>query len=237
MRDLWKEVRGLVIAALVITIWASSLVVLLSRPPALLPVWLFPLGTAWMTFLYTGLFITAHDAIHGTIWRGHRQVNTWIGRIVMLVYALLPYDKLRAKHFQHHKTPGRPQDPDYHGDQDNRLVPWYLHFMRNYMTIGQLIGMAVVFNVLLIVVRVPVMNLIVFWAVPSLLSSVQLFVFGSYLPHREPEGGYTNRHHAQSNAYPLWLSFLTCYHFGYHLEHHRYSNVPWWRLPQKRQEA
>ena len=28
---------------------------------------------------------------------------------------------------------------------------------------------------------------------------------------------------------PVWLSFLTCYHFGYHLEHHRYPWVLWWR--------
>lgn len=29
------------------------------------------------------------------------------------------------------------------------------------------------------------------------------------------------------------LSFLTCYYFGYHLEHHLYPNVPWWRLPER----
>jgi beta-carotene ketolase (CrtW type) len=237
MRNRWHQLRGLVIAALVIVTWLGSLVGLLSLPLASLPVWLWPLGTAWMTFLYTGLFITAHDAIHGTLWRRHRRFNTWIGRIVMAVYALLPYDRLRAKHFQHHKTPGRLQDPDYHGEGDSRFVPWYLHFMRNYVTVGQLVGMAAVFNGLLYWVGVPPANLILFWAGPALLSTVQLFAFGTYLPHREPDGGYTNRHHACSNDYPVWLSFLTCYHFGYHLEHHQYPNVPWWQLPRKRQQA
>jgi beta-carotene ketolase (CrtW type) len=97
--------------------------------------------------------------------------------------------------------------------------------------------MAAVFNGLLYWVGVPPANLILFWAGPALLSTVQLFAFGTYLPHREPDGGYTNRHHACSNDYPVWLSFLTCYHFGYHLEHHQYPNVPWWQLPRKRQQA
>ncbi len=234
MRSFWNEGRGLVIAALIIVAWAGSLVVLLSTPPASLPVWLFPLGVLWMAFLYTGLFITAHDAIHGSIWRGHRQVNTWIGRIVMIVYAMLPYDRLRTEHFQHHKTPGRPEDPDYHSETDGRFLLWYLHFMRHYVTVGQLVGMAVVFNLLFYVVGVPGLNLVLFWAVPALLSTGQLFLFGTYLPHREPLGGYTNAYHAQSNAYPVWLSLLTCYHFGYHWEHHHYPSVPWWQLPQKR---
>jgi beta-carotene ketolase (CrtW type) len=237
MRDLWHNVRGLAIAVLIITVWMSSLALLLSSAPAALPVWVFPLGTAWMTFLYTGLFITAHEAIHGSVWRGHRTLNTWLGRFVMLIYALLPYDRLRSKHFQHHKTPGRSQDPDYHGEKDGRFGLWYLHFMRNYVTVGQVLGMAVIFNVLFHGFGVPLVNLILFWAGPALLSTVQLFLFGTFLPHREPDGGYTNRHHARSNTYPVWLSFLTCYHFGYHLEHHRFPNVPWWQLPQARANA
>jgi fatty acid desaturase len=27
---------------------------------------------------------------------------------------------------------------------------------------------------------------------------------------------------------------LTCYFFGYHLEHHQYPTLPWWRLYQKK---
>jgi beta-carotene ketolase (CrtW type) len=159
-----------------------------------------------------------------------------MGRIVVFVYAMLPYDKLRAKHFQHHKTPGRPEDPDYHGERGG-FLPWYLHFMRNYVTIPQIIGMAISFNLLRYVAGVPLGNVILFWAGPALLSTLQLFFFGTYLPHREPQGGYTNPDHAQSNDYPVWLSLLTCYHFGYHWEHHRYPNAAWWQLPKKRARA
>ena len=61
---------------------------------------------------------------------------------------------------------------------------------------------------------------------------MQLFYFGTFLPHSEPEGGYSEPHRAKSTSYPVWLSFITCYHFGYHEEHHEYPHVCWWQLPE-----
>ena len=49
--------------------------------------------------------------------------------------------------------------------------------------------------------------------------------------NRMPAAGYNNSHRAQSNAYSTLCSFITCYHFGYHWEHHEYPCVPWWQLP------
>ena len=54
------------------------------------------------------------------------------------------------------------------------------------------------------------------------------------MPHREPIGGHTNPHAARSSGFPPWLSFLACYHFGYHLTHHTFPWLPWWRLPMGR---
>ena len=78
-------------------------------------------------------------------------------------------------------------------------------------------------------------RLIAMWIVPQVLSSVQLFYFGTYLPHR-PTSPYQGEglHKARSNSYPTWLSLITCYHFGYHFEHHYAPFVPWWSLPRFR---
>jgi len=46
--------------------------------------------------------------------------------------------------------------------------------------------------------------------------------------------GDDDPHHALSSNFPPWLSLLTCYHFGYHREHHEAPGVPWWRLPELR---
>lgn len=228
-----QDTRGLRIGLSIFAVWALSLIGMLALPITSISWALTPLGLLWMTFLYSGVFITAHDAIHGSLWPHHRDANRRMGQVILFLYALFPYEKVRQAHFQHHRTPGRPDDPDYHDGQHTGFLRWYLHFMWHYLTVPQLVGMALIFNLLRFGVGVPLRNVVAFWVVPALLSTLQLFTFGTYLTHREPAEGYTNRHHACSNPYPRWLSFLTCYHFGYHLEHHLYPNVPWWRLPEK----
>ncbi|HEY9845933.1 MAG TPA: fatty acid desaturase, partial [Candidatus Caenarcaniphilales bacterium] len=89
----------------------------------------------------------------------------------------------------------------------------------------------IVFNIINFTLKVPENNLTLFWVVPSILSSVQLFYFGTFLPHQEPQAGYIEPHRAQSTPLPVFWSFITCYHFGYHQEHHEYPHVPWWQLP------
>ena len=44
------------------------------------------------------------------------------------------YDVLHRKHWEHHNFTGQVAvDPDFHkGDQ--RLVPWFIGFLREYMT-------------------------------------------------------------------------------------------------------
>jgi beta-carotene ketolase (CrtW type) len=78
---------------------------------------------------------------------------------------------------------------------------------------------------------------LVFWALPALLSSVQLFYFGTYRPHRVDEVPFSDQHRARSNDFSPLMSLLTCFHFGYHHEHHDTPWVPWWRLPARRQSA
>jgi beta-carotene ketolase (CrtW type) len=90
--------------------------------------------------------------------------------------------------------------------------------------------MAALFNVLLHLAGVPLANLLLLWVLPALASTLQLFYFGTFLPHRPPQG-HDNEHNSSSNEFPLLLSFFTCYHFGYHLEHHLRPDLPWWRLP------
>lgn len=207
---------------------------------------LFPLSlstVAWsvplvmlIAFLYTGLFITAHDAMHQTLMPRDPFWNDLLGQVCVRLFALFSYTKLRTKHGQHHRNPATPNDPDYHDGKNSTLLGWYLHFMFEYVTWGQILGMGIVFVTLWKGAGAPVENVLLFWAIPSIVSTWQLFYFGTYLPHHEPAGGYTNLHRARSNAFPRWLSFLTCYHFGYHLEHHEYPFVPWWKLGRLRSE-
>jgi beta-carotene ketolase (CrtW type) len=82
-----------------------------------------------------------------------------------------------------------------------------------------------------------VMIVMVFWVLPLVLSSFQLFLFGTFLPHRSHGAPAAEGHVIQSQGYGHLLSLLACYHFGYHWEHHAYPAVPWFRLPELRRSV
>lgn len=228
---------GLVRAVIISSAWLALMIAGLLFVPVRVE-WLgviVPL-VLLQAFTYTGLFITAHDAMHGTLMPAHPRLNDLIGHLCVVLFALFSYQKLRTKHADHHRSPASNEDPDYHDGKHSGLLAWYIHFMLEYVTLGQILGMGVVFVTLWLGAGARPENVILFWAVPAILSTWQLFYFGTYLPHRQPSEGYTNRHRAQSNEYPPWLSFITCYHFGYHLEHHEHPFVPWWKLGRWRSE-
>ena len=226
--------KGLFIAITIIGLWGLSLSLFLTLDVARPNIALILVGVLCQTFLYTGLFITAHDAMHGSVCPKHRRTNNAMGTIAVRLYALFSYRKLLEKHWAHHRTPASETDPDFHDGEHSGFLAWYLRFMREYLSGWQIIGMAIVFQIMEYVLMVPTINLILFWVSPALLSTLQLFYFGTYLPHRLPTGGYDNPHRARSNAYSTLWSLITCYHFGYHWEHHEYPSVPWWNLPEIR---
>ncbi len=186
------------------------------------------------TLLSTGLFITAHDAMHGVVLPGSARVNRAVGQVALGVYAAFAFQPLFEAQHRHNRRPARADDPDYHDGERPGFVRWYLRFMRRYLTLGQVVRLAVVFNVLVHVLGVPEARVLLLWVLPLLLSTTQLFYFGTYRTHREPAGGYPDAHRSTSNDFPVWLSFLTCFHFGYHHEHHANPQAPWWRLPAER---
>ncbi|MBW4691046.1 MAG: fatty acid desaturase [Lyngbya sp. HA4199-MV5] len=225
------HLRGLLIAGLIMTTWAGSLAILLNSTLGQLhPFWQF-LAILWQMFLYTGLFITAHDAMHGGVAPQHRKLNRAIGSLALLLYGLFSYDQLLKAHWQHHNHPASALDPDFHNGTFKNPVSWYVSFLQHYWSWRRLLALMASFHAMHLLLHVPEANLLMFWVVPSVLSSMQLFYFGTYLPHREPVGGYQNVFRAQSAHRPLLLSLLACYHFGYHYEHHEYPHVPWWQLP------
>lgn len=171
--------------------------------------------------LYTGLFITAHDAMHGTV-SSNRRLNDILGQICTILYACFPFRKLYTKHHEHHAYVHTENDPDYH---HGSFLIWYFNFIREYISWWQIVLMAIIFNILKIWVAEA--NLLLFWVLPSLLSTLQLFYFGTWVPHHgEHENKYQSRTQDKNHVY----AFLTCYFFGYHYEHHDSPGTPWWRL-------
>jgi fatty acid desaturase len=64
---------GMAIALSIIALWSISYLALLSLD--LREIWsgLIPIAILWQTFLYTGLFITTHDSLHGCYHEEHHE--------------------------------------------------------------------------------------------------------------------------------------------------------------------
>lgn len=224
--------NGGAVALLIFFTWTTSLFMGFTISAETMSPMQCVIFVGWLTFLYTGLFVTGHDAMHGSIAPASPRLNDGFGKLALLLYGLIDYEKLRQAHDYHHQFPASHRDPDFHNGRDTHLVLWYLQFMRRYWTLRQWVGIIILYNGLHWLIGVPEADLLMFWAIPSLLSSMQLFYFGTYLVHRQMPDTYSTPLCANSTYWPYLVSLITCYHFGYHREHHACPNVPWWQLPQ-----
>ncbi|MBU2533791.1 MAG: fatty acid desaturase [Alphaproteobacteria bacterium] len=196
-----------------------------------------PLLVVWSCWLYVGLFIVAHDCMHRSLVPARPTWNRAIGRLCLFLYAGFDFDGLNRKHHRHHRHSGTGDDPDFHPVGQPSFARWYLNFFLEYFSWPQAAFVAVISLLYVFVVGATYSNILVFWALPALLSSLQLFTFGTYLPHRPLPQPFTDHHRARTSNWNWLASLFTCYHFGYHHEHHLYPQLPWWRLPLARRKV
>jgi beta-carotene ketolase (CrtW type) len=229
---------GILIATVIVTLWFASLLNLLSVSVVNTSYFWLLVSILERAYLHTGLFIIAHDAMHGNLIPCNKtcnqSLNNIIGRLAVGMYGLLPYDRCRMNHINHHRYPSQIGDPDFHGSISHPIF-WYCKFLSEYFSwrslIIFLVSMIMMFGGLILIFKVNLINLILFWLVPLVLSSLQLFFFGTYLPHQQryPNPNFSPR--TDSNFYSILWSFLSCYNFGhYHWEHHEYPKTPWYKL-------
>lgn len=221
----FRSFYGIAIASTVICAWLAHLWYILEYAAVgvLSPMMYCHIGL--QGYLSTGLFITAHDAMHGTVMRSNRA-NRIVGTIACFLFAGMSFRRLQKNHWAHHLHPAEHADPDYY--PTNNFFVWFAVFMVRYTTVSQLIIMACMFNIFL--VRYNEIQVWLFWALPSLLGALQLFYFGTYRPHRAPHTHEMGKHKARTlKKNHLW-ALLSCYFFGYHLEHHNSPSTPWWQL-------
>ena len=230
-----QTVVALAITAAIVAAWLSLHVFavwFLDAPAHPVVAALCLIGLTWLS---VGLFIIAHDAMHGAVVPGAPRANRAIGTLALMLYAGFSFRRMIVQHMRHHRSPGTDDDPDFaHGGP----VRWYASFVLHYFGWREfwVLGSATILYALILGDRWPY---VLFWAVPSILASIQLFVFGTWLPHRaDDHAPFADGHNARSPAMSDTLSLLTCYHFGgYHHEHHLHPGVPWWRLPGTRARA
>ncbi len=228
-----QSVVGLALAVALMSAWSGLHVYSvffhpLAQVAPLITVAMVPL----ICWLNVGLFIIAHDAMHGSLAPGRPKVNRVFGGLALRLYAGFAFDRLRPKHFEHHRSPGSEQDPDFSTGKPG-FLRWYGTFFSRYFGVREFTVLFAI-TVAYLAIGARLANLLFFWALPAILSSVQLFYFGTFLPHRREGDEFADHHRARSNGFSWLASLMSCYHFGYHHEHHLAPQVPWWGLPAER---
>lgn len=215
--------KGISMAIGIILLWTFSLLYALHWKISWND-WKLYFLVAILTFLYSGLFITAHESWHHSVSK-NRKINEAVGIVCCTLFVYNSYYKIRTGHHQHHAHPGDlTKDPETAKNQS--YWPWFFRFVWNYSSISQF--MMVGATVFLLSYLFPVWNVLVFYILPAVLATHQLFYFGTYLPHR---GGHKNKHNSSSQKHNHFLAFISCYFFGYHFEHHNSPGTPWYELP------
>jgi beta-carotene/zeaxanthin 4-ketolase len=189
-------------------------------------------------WLSVGVFIVCHDAMHGSLVPGHPKANSAIGAVLLALYAGFAWSKLRRAHFAHHKLAGHAGDPDFDEHHPDDFWRWYSTFFRRYFGWRSVLFVHTVVGIYWLVLDVPMAQIVLLYGLPALGSSLQLFYFGTFRPHHHVRGEdaqvFADRHNTRSEEFGTLASLASCFHFGYHLEHHRRPDVPWWALPQAR---
>ncbi len=228
---------GLALAAAIVMGWLAIHVFamfILELTWAALPLAL--LLAAVQCWLSVGLFIVSHDAMHGSLVPGGRRINSAIGAALLFLYAGFSWQRMRSAHFDHHRLAGKPGDPDFDEDNPSHFWRWYGTFLKRYFGWQSALFVSSVVLIYWLVLDVAVQNIVLLYGLPAIASSMQLFYFGTYRPHRHDEHGFADRHNARSEGFGALASLASCFHFGYHHEHHCRANVPWWALPRVRRE-
>ena len=229
--------RGLVWASAIILAWWFLLIVLLGLDLYQQSWLVVVFAVAMRTLLQTGLFIVGHDGMHRVLLPASSRWNHCLAAATLWLYAWLPYRRCLRHHHRHHFAPATPGDQDVHPDPSMGPLAWYVRFMAAYLGPGSLALLAAGWGLLGCLAKAftptPWLNVLLFCVVPLLASSIQLFVFGTYLPHRR-QRLRPAACSAESLELPEWLSLLACYHFGYHREHHDNPSLAWFELPRQR---
>ncbi len=234
-----QSLIGLVLAALIFGVWLSVHLWAMFGLRIDGVTWpLVPAIALLQCWLSVGLFIIAHDAMHGSLLPRAPRAGQAIGAVLLFLYAGFGWRRMRDAHFDHHRHTGTAGDPDFNAADPRAFWPWYGVFLRRYF--GPM-SMAWVWAVVLtywLVLDVPAANIGLLYGLPAIASSLQLFYFGTYRPHRHEDAGFADRHNARTQDFGAAASLFSCFHFGYHHEHHLAPSVPWWGLPaQHRRHA
>jgi beta-carotene hydroxylase len=188
-------------------------------------------------------FTVMHEAVHGVA-HANKGVNGLLGRVAAtLLYS--PFRSFRAIHLEHHSHTNDPErDPDFGVSRRPRfllplhclgiLVDYRRHFYGRplWRSRGELtevlVNEALLLGVTAAALSMPATRewFVWCWLVPALGAATVLAYAFDYLPHVPHEGRGRYR---DTRAYPGPVLHALLLAQNYHLVHHLWTTIPWFR--------
>jgi fatty acid desaturase len=199
-------------------------------------------GVLWQAVCLYVSFTVLHDAMHGTAHRS-KAVGHAMGRLCGLLL-LAPLPLFRGVHHEHH---GHTNDPDRDPDLIVAVGPGCLrplalaltlpayrwHFYRKQLWRDRAgLREAVVSDVALVgfftwaFVWGPASQVLLVWIAPVAIAALWLAFAFDYLPHypHTQQGRYHD-----TRIFPSRLANVLLLGQNYHLVHHLWTTIPWYR--------
>jgi len=202
---------------------------------------------AWVTVGLNSLaiyvaFTVMHESMHGVA-HANRKINTWMGRPMGLLLTI-SQPMFRAVHYEHHSHTNDPErDPDLFISKAPvwALPVWALgvvvEYRRHYYgrklwrdrkELREAVGfeLFLALAVILALATGTFAKLAVVWFLPALIAVLFLAMAFDYLPHYPYDS--RERYH-DTRVCPGGMGFVVLLGQNYHLIHHLWTTVPWFR--------
>lgn len=199
----------------------------------------------WCVFVcnFLALYVLGtviHDASHGSAHR-NRRINDAMGHGSALLQGFV-YPVFKRVHMQHHAHVNEPEnDPDHYVSTGGPLwliaVRFFYHeiffFKRQLWRKGRWdllewgLSRLVVVVTFVLAIHFGYSDYIMnYWLPPACIMGLLLGLFFDYLPHRP--FSETDRW-LNARVYPGWLTNILLLGQNYHLVHHLWPSVPWYK--------
>ncbi len=197
----------------------------------------------WLCFLANVLALhlsgtVIHDASHNSAHR-NRIINSILGHgsALMLGFAFPVFTRV---HLQHHANVNDPEnDPDHFVSTGGPLwmiaARFFYHeifffkrkLWRKYELLEWFLSRLFLFTIVYLGFQFDFINYVMnYWFVPALVVGIALGLFFDYLPHRpfKERDRWKN-----ARVYPSAILNLMILGQNYHLVHHLWPSIPWYR--------
>lgn len=204
------------------------------------------------TYLAYASFTVVHDAGHGSIIKSGSQIKPFesiLGWVFSLPLVILPYRFFQKIHDRHHAFTNDPdRDPDHYKFSNSPLLLilncLYIPIQYQVLTftklkhvkvlqktyLSTLIYFGITFSSITLLTYAGFgAEVLYFIVIPNILGTICLTLLFDYLPHHPHKS--RDRYH-DSRIYPGRLLNVLLLGQNYHLIHHMFPRIPWYKYAQ-----